>query len=350
MRLRKIKRFGQILTIAALIGLGACHHHHHSGPDPAPGAGNPAAYSYTATEVAHHQPGFFSCINMGGLFTGSYMDYNHKHDMQAQLGKLEGNHIRVLHVVKGSESIYNLARLDANSIFLPCEQGPLLGSSLSGHVWMIHPKHLGMGHYWVGWWNGKWVTTEKDTISTQNKSQVWIGDNLLYQTSEYTWKEGVIQGDYLYLASYFIHKRTEGGLLKVNLRTGQASLIYSQRWTSCYAVGYNNLAGLVYSLQHGESATLRTLNGPFQELPHIPWRIFPKGLPFMTAADHGWRKGGPSYLYVWDTQKHKFVLKLQLKDAEPWDMARGPDENSYYLVTRNEKEGNLGRVYLIRRQ
>ena len=341
-----------IIFVALVIGftlLPACHHHHHDdGGQPI--TDNPASYNYTATEVTHHQPGFFSCIYMGQLFTGSYMDYNHKSSMQAQFGRLDGNHLNVLHVVHGAESIYNLSKIDDHSMFLPCEQASLLGGDINGHTWVIHPKHMGMGHYWAGWWNGKWVTTEKDTITANNKSQVWVDGKLVYESSEFTWKEGVIDGDFIYLSSYFIHKHTEGGLLRVNLATGQADLLYSQRWTSCYCVGKNKLNNeIIYALQHGESATLRNLNGPFQEVPHIPWRLFPKGLPFMTAAAHGWRKAGPSFLYVWDSQNHKFVLKLQLKDAEPWDMCEGPDENSFYLVTRNEKEGNLGRIYLIRR-
>jgi DNA repair protein RadD len=43
-----------------------------------------------------------------------------------------------------------------------------------------------------------------------------------------------------------------------------------------------------------------------------------------------------------------FEKKLQLPDAEPWDVCQGPSGNQFYLVTRNEK-GNLGRVYLIER-
>jgi len=342
-----------ILSLAALavLSLPACGHHHGGGSSPPSPAPNPAAYTYTARVVAQHQPGFFSCWNLGGLFLGTYMDYS-KSDMQAQLCKLEGNHIRVLWVAKGAESIYNIRPIDDKSMFLACEQWRLFGSDTNGHVWTIHPKHLGMGHYQGQWWHhdgiAEWVTTEKDTVSTSNKSQVWVENKLLYQSSDFTWKEFVIKGNKIYLAVYFVWKHIEGGILEVDLKTGEANLLYHQPGTACYCIGIHR-GMIVYGLQHGPTTTMRTLNGPFQEIPDIAWRLRSVGdTLFLTCAEHGWRKGGPSYLYVLNPQSGQFEKKLQLDCCEPWDICQGPSGNQFYLVSRCEK-GNVGKIYLIER-
>ena len=141
-------------------------HHHSGGSTPPPVVNNPASYTYTATVVAQHQPGFFSCWNLGGtLALGTYMDYNHKHDMQAQLCKLVGNKVVRVKTFRGSESLYNLRPIDATSLFAPGEQGPLYGVKLGGQSWVIHGQHLRMGHYQAEWWHhdgmAEWVTTEK---------------------------------------------------------------------------------------------------------------------------------------------------------------------------------------------
>jgi len=343
-----MKKYAIILSLLLSSLLPACGHHHGGGSSPPSPAPNPAAYTYTATVVAQAQPGFFSCAWNNGLYMGTYQDYDHKG--HCYLCKLEGNRVVRLHTFPG-ESIYNI-RSYPGYLMLPVEQGALWRYDIGGGYSITHPKHLRMGHYDFAWTPSGWVTSEKETITSQNRSQLWKNGQLLYETSEYTWKEFVFYKGKIYPASYYIHHRTEGGLVEVNPETGEARLVYSQVGTHCFCNGIDSLGRLLYALQHGASATIRTLQGPIQEVPDIPWRI--KTIKntmttFMLAAEHGWRKGGPCYLYVLNTNNGLFEKKLQLPDAEPWDICQGPSGNQFYLVTRNEKEGNLGRVYLIER-
>ena len=343
-----------VLVIAIfIIGFTLLGCHHNVTPNPPPVVDNPANYTYTAALIATYQPGFFSCCKMpNALYLGSYMDYNHKHEMQAQLCRLDENKVTKLRTVRGSESIYNITPIDKTSMFLSCEQGPLLGSDLAGKVWTIHVKTLDMGAYWTDWWehDGKseWVTTEKDTINTSNKSRIWINGKLLYESSDFTWKEGVIIDDTMYISAYFIWKHKEGGLLTVNLKTGEPNLVYSEPDTACYALGKYNGA-IYYGLQHNAETRIFKYPHTFiQTIPDIAWRFRQvDDTFFLTAAEHGWRKDGPSYLYVLNTDTGKFIKKLQLSDVcEPWDIDKGPTANTYYLVSRCEK-GNIGKVFLV---
>ena len=338
----KLRHIALILALA--VTLPACGH--HGGGTVSPPSPNPAAYTYTAKVVAQASPGFFSCAWDNGLYMGTYQDYHNK--MHCYLCELEGNRVVRLHTFSG-ESIYNI-RSYPGYLMLPVEQGALWRYDIGGGYSITHPKHLKMGHYDFSWAPGGWVTSEKETITALNRSQLWKNGQLLFESSEYTWKEFVVKGGKVYVAAYFIHRHTEGGILEVNPTTGEARLLYSQPGTSCYCIGVDSLGRVVYALQHGASATIRTLQGAIQEIPDIPWRIRTiAGTTFMTAAEHGWRKGGPSYLYVLNTNNGLFEKKLQLPDAEPWDICQGPSGNQFYLVTRNEK-GNLGRVYLIERR
>ena len=342
-----MKKYAIIALILALavLPLSACGHHHGGGSVPPSPTPNPAAYAYTARVVAQHQPGFFSCANHNDrLFMGTYQDYNHKG--HCQLCILEGNRVNVLHTFPG-ESIYNL-RSYQGFLIMPCEQGALWRRNDDNTYMIIHGKHLHMGHYDFAWAPGGWVTSEKEGITALNRSQLWKNGSLLLEKEEVTWKEFVVLGDKIYVAAYFIHKHTEGGLLEVNANTGESRLLYSQPGTACYTIGLYN-GQVYYGLQHGNSTTIRTLQGPIQEIPDIAWRIRAVGdTLFLTAAEHGWRKGGPSYLYVFNPQSGQFEKKLQIPDAEPWDICAGPAGNQFYLVTRNEN-GNLGRVYLVER-
>ena len=135
-----------------------------------------------------------------------------------------------------------------------------------------------------------------------------------------------------------------------NLKTGEPNLVYSEPDSACYCNGMYK-GEIYYGLQFGGTTKIFKYPHTFiQTIPDIAWRMREVGDTFLlTAAEHGWRKGGPSYLYVMDTATGLFVKKLQIPDAEPWDICKGPAGNQYYLVTRNEKENNLGRVYLITR-
>lgn len=336
-----------VVAFLSLPFLGCHHHHHGGGGSVSPPSRNPAAYTYTATEVAHHQPGFFSCAwHNGKLFLGTYQDYDSKG--HCQLCTLEGDRVRVLRTLDG-ESIYNIRSYDGY-LMLPVEQGALWSRNDDGSFTVVQPKYLHMGHYDFQWTPHGWVTSQKEGITSQNKSQLWLQDRLLLESSEYTWKEFVVKGDFLFVAAYFIHKRTEGGLLRVNAQTGENNLVYSQQGTACYTIGIDCLGRVIYGLQHGATTTIRDETHPFQEVPDIAWRIRTVGdATFLLAAEHGWRKDGPSYLYVLNTSTGKFDLKCTIRDAEPWDITSAGSDGVYYLVTRNEHERNLGRVYLVRR-
>jgi len=362
--MKKLLKIFWVFMIVMSVAFLGCKHHHDDDNNHPPISENPASYNYVATEVGHHQPGFFSCYWLNGLNMGTYMDYNHKHDMQAQFCRFENGRVVVKRVVHGAESIYNLRKIDDNSLFAPGEQSHLFGMKLDGSYWIIHPKHLRMGHYQAQWWNhdgiAEWVTTEKDTISTQNKSQIWINGKLLYETSDFTWKEFVIKGNDCYLATYFIWKHTEGGVLKVNLKTGEPDLLYSERWTSCYCIGLNKKTEKVwYALEHGNSSTLCKLpHDVVQDIPAKAWRFrFIKkpdhsdGTFFLTASKNGWRHGGPSYVYVYNTETGVFDLKITIPEgaSEPWDICGSDDPNVFYLVTRDESKGNLGKIFKITR-
>jgi hypothetical protein len=310
---------------------------------------NPAAYTYTAAEVAHHKPGFFSCANLAGhILLGTYDAHNGGGGgMKCQLCELRGKTVRVLTSFHG-ESIYNIRPYQNKYVMLPVEQGALWRLDWPNTFSVVHPKHLRMGHYDFSWSGDDWITSEKNTITKTNKSQLWKNGNLLYQSSDFTWKEFVIKDGTAYIAAYFIWKRTEGGLLTVNLKTGIPSLVHSERRGACYAVGkYKN--DVFYTIQFGKKTKVYKYPSRFiQEIPDIAWRLREiGGTFFMTAAEHGWRKAGPSYLYVFNPATKLFEKKLRIKDAEPWDICAGENENTYYLVTRNDKEGNLGRVYKI---
>lgn len=331
--------------ILAFIFVG-CHHHSNSNPTPPP----EASYIYQSTKVAEHSPGFFSCANLNGqILMGTYATNNGGHGaLKCQLCTLEGNQAKVLHTFDG-ESIYNIRPYE-DYVLLPAEQGALWGAKPQlGKYWLDHPKHLRMGHYDVAWTKYGLLTSEKDTISTDNKSQLWLNGKLLYETSDFTWKEFVVKDDFVYVAVYFVWKRTEAGILTVNLKTGEPNLVYSERWGN-YSYPGMFKGKVFYGIQKGnESEIFKYPHTLIQVIPDIGWRFKAIGDTFfLTAAEHGWRKGGPSYLYVYNENNGKFEKKLTFPDGEPWDICRGENEGIYYFVTRNQ-QGNIGRVYKITR-
>ena len=318
-------------------------HHHHGGGSVSPPSQNPAAYTYTATEVAHHQPGFFSCANWNGrIMLGTYQDYHNR--MHCQLCELVGNKVNVIHTFEG-ESVYHV-RAFPGYLILPIEQGGLFRYDAGG-VHQLRAKTYHMGFYDFTWLGGHNYALEKANINPPNKVAVYRDLHDWFFSTGWKAKDAATLNGKLYFSASGLNGHTECAILDLDPATKAVKLYKTYRfaWPGTLAV-YDNAVWMTM-----DNGVITNTRGEEYHVGDHGWFIGKIGDTLFATTGARWRQSGNGHVFVFDPVRKQFVKVLDLPGiCEPWSMCAGPAGNQYYLVTRNEHKDNLGRVYLIERK
>ena len=303
---------------------------------------SPAATTYTAQLVAEHQPGFFSCANFNGqILLGTYQDYTNL--MRCQLCELVGNRVKVLHTFDG-ESVYHIRVFD-NYAILPIEQGSLYRYD-AGDVCLLKNKRYHMGFYDFVWLGGHNYSLEKENVYPPNRVAIYQDLHDWFESADWKAKDMIAFDGKLYCSASGLNNRTEAAIVEIDPNTKAVKLYKSFRW--CWPGTLTVYDGAVWMSMDCDGTITNTLGEEFH-LGNHAWFIGKVGNTFFATTGGRWRGVGLSHLWVFDPETRQFIKKLDFPDAEPWFICQA-GENSFYLVTRNEEENNLGRVYLIERK
>ena len=331
-----------LLIILGLTFVVGCHH--HSNPTPLPAVDNPASYNYAATLVASHQPGFFSCCNMNGrILEGTYQDYHNK--MHCQLCELiNGNQVKVLNTFEG-ESVYHVRPYDTY-VLAPVEQGNMYSVIPGQAPILMKKKSWRMGYYDAFWYKGHCYTLEKANIYPPSKVAIYQDGKPWFYGTGWKAKDMLPLNDKIYLSATSLNNRTEAAIVSIDIATKAVKFFKSFRWCWTGGLGvYDNAVWASFDC----NGTFYNTKGEEFHLGNHGWFIGPVGETLFATTGGKWRGVGPSHLWVFNPESRQFEKKLDIPDAEAWSICKGPTSNSFYLVTRNEHENNLGRIYLITR-
>jgi len=342
---KKLHWYSVIVTILFICAFSVlflgCHHHDPQPPIP-PVVDNPASYIYTAKVVDVHQPGFFSCANMDGrILFGTYQDYHHK--MHCQLCELVNGKIKVLSTFEG-ESVYHIRPYKGYCV-LPIEQGNLY--SWNGTPTKIKNRTYRMGFYDFLWLDGHSYAIEKKNVYPPSVVAIYRDLKPWFFSTGWKAKDLQALGGKLYASATPLNNHTEAAIVEIDPVTKAVKFFKMFRW--CWTGGLGIYDGAVWTSFDCDGTFYNTKGEEFHLGDH-GWFIGAVGDTLFATTGGKWRGVGPSHLWVFNPETRKFEKKLDIQDAEPWFMCAGPAGNQYYLVTRNEKEGNLGRVYLITRR
>ena len=152
----------------------------------------------------------------------------------------------------------------------------------------------------------------------------------------------------LYFSATGLNNRTEAAIVAIDPKTKQQQVYKQFRW--CWTGGLAAYDGAVWVTMDCGGIVYNT-KGEVWHLGDHGWFVGAIGDTLFATTGARWRQSGNGHVFVFDPVRKQFVKVLDLPGiCEPWSMCAGPAGNQYYLVTRNEHEGNSGRIYLIRRR